>query len=329
MPRSSRATSNDSKADARGISRHFEGWQPGLLAVFLAGTSAILAVPRSVEPTELPDPAFSPAAIARVAREDETLAARAQAESEQKRPLDLDVRALGSAIRAYGLADYEGNDAAVIITRRDVAQAALRARAQGEEPLAKLRAYQLRSFLRELRRWESHGEESDELRELGGAFVAMAMRNGWTDGRTLLMGDDVRRVLFKKRWNELTQARGARFDLGLDEQRVLLRFLLRHPPRDEAASASPPRGSRFRKHDERAAFASDQYRLRKIEELSKIDPAYPADLARGVVLYRMRRFASATEMFRRHLDAHPDGPNTLRVQNHLRAALGHASDEEL
>lgn len=329
MRRPSPSTSSGSNAGQRGIGRHFEGWQPGLLAVLIAGTSAILAVPRSVEPAELPEPLLSPTVIDRIARADETLAAQAQRESEQQRGLDLDVRALGSAIRAYGLADYDGKDSLVVITRRNVADTSARARAHGDEAMAKLRAYQLRSFLRELRRWEARGEESDELRELGGAFVAMAMRNGWTDGRALRMDDAVRRALFKKRWNDLTQARGERFELALEEQRALLRFLLRHPPREEAESTKPSRLPRRMKQDDRAAFITDQYRLRKIEELAKIDPGYPADLARGVVLYRMRRFASATEMFRRHLDAHPDGPNTLRVQNHLRAALGHASDEEL
>lgn len=332
MSRSFRAKSSGVKAHgearaAKGLARHFEGWQPGLLAIFLAGTSAILAVPRAIDPSELPEPMIAPASLDRIAKGEAALAARAEIESAEKKPLDFDVRALGSAIRAYGIADIDGRDAIVVAARRDVVEAAKRARAQGEEPLLKLRAFQLRAFLRALSQWETRGGESDDLRELGGSFLRAASRNGWVRGRQLVMDEPARRALFKKRWNEITMTKGERFDLAIDEQRAMLRFLLRFPPRDDAETPGPK--PRKLQEDERVAFAAGQYRMRKIDELAKIDPSYPADFARGVVLYRLRRFASATEMFRRHLDAHPEGPLTLRAQNHLRASLGHASDEEL
>ena len=41
--------------------------------------------------------------------------------------------------------------------------------------------------------------------------------------------------------------------------------------------------------------------MKKIEELAALDPSYPADLARGVVLYRLARYPAAVEKFRRHL----------------------------
>ena len=332
MGRSFRAKRSGVKAhgdarEERGIGRHLEGWQPGALAVLLAGSSAIVAVPRSVDPVDLPEPMIAATSIAHIVRAEDALAARAERESKEGAPLDFDVRTLGSAIRAYGIADAEGVDTRVVIARRDVAQAALRARAHGDDALAKLRAYQLRAFLRELKRWEAEGFETKELRELGGGFADMARRNGWVRHGRLIVDDAARRALFKKRWNELVMAHGVRLDPAIDEQRALLRFLIRHPPRGESSDGVRP--SRRMSEDEREAFAASQYRLRKIEEIAKIDPAYPADFARGVVLYQMRRFASATEMFRRHLDAHPDGPLTLRAQNHLRASLGHASDEAL
>lgn len=331
--RSSRAKDSAVKADGtserepRGWSRHFEGWQPALLALFIAGTSAVVAVPRSVDPIEVPLPLIAPATMERVHRADDALAARAEAESKRNEPLDFDVRSLGSAIRAYGLADASGRDADVIVARRDLTEAARRARAHGEEPLTKLRAYQLRAFLRALRVWEATADEPAELRELGGGFTVMARQNGWVSRGRLIMGEDVRRVLFKRRWAEITMLKGSGFDLTTDEQRVLHRFLIAHPPRDEAESAPGPLRARRVGKDERATFLLEQYRLRKIEELAKIDPGYPADFARGVVLYRMRRYGGATEFFRRHLDAHPDGPLTLRAQNHLRASLEHAADE--
>lgn len=313
-----------SDRETKGFSRHFEGWQPGLLAVFLAGSSALVAVPRSVDPVELPEPALSPRALERVARHDEALAVQAEAEAAREQALDFDVRALGSAIRAYGLADANGDDLVVTAARTKVAEAAQRARAHGEEPLAKLRAFQQRAFLRALRHWEAKGVERPDLRELGGAFVAMAGRNGWVSEGAMIMDEPVRRALFKKRWNELTMTRGPRFDLDVDEHRALLRFLLRNPPRSELDANARPRGV---KPHERAAFAAGQYQMKKIEELAAVDPAYPADLARGVVLYGLHRYATATELFRRHLDAHPDGPFALRAQNYLKATLVRAVEE--
>jgi tetratricopeptide (TPR) repeat protein len=288
-----------------------------LLAVFVAGTSALLAVPRAVPPVDFPEPMIEPRELARAARADQALADAAERER-----LDADVRRVGSAIRAYGLAEI-ADAGPPELERREVAGAAQRALAQGEAALARLRAYQLRSFLRELHRWEQTGEETDELRELGGPFLDSARRSGWVEGgRRLVLDDTVRAVLFKKRWVDLTLVHGPALDLSSAESRALYRFLILHPPRD------PGRGI-----DEggpgatmRAAIAAEQYRLRKIEELHTLDPSYPADLGRGVALYRIHRYPQAVEAFRRHLDDHPDGPHTLRAQNYLRAALGAAME---
>ena len=57
------------------------------------------------------------------------------------------------------------------------------------------------------------------------------------------------------------------------------------------------------------------------QKLAARDPSYPAAFARGVLLFRMQRFGPATEAFRNHLEASPDGPYALRAQNHFKAAL--------
>jgi len=328
---SSRSTRSAVKAHAseqRGLARHLEGWQPGLLAVFLAASSALVAVPRPVEPRDVPEPTVSPRALAEAARADEALAAQAEAENAARAPLDFDVRALGSAIRAYGLADVDGVDTTVMQARARVAEAARRARAQGDTPLLELRAFQTRAFLRAVRRWEARGDELPDLRELGGTFLSMAGRNGWVTERGLVMDEPVRRAMFKKRWNEIALTRGPGFDLTLDEQRALLRFFLLHPPREDAEAAAGLGIPRGLKDSERRAYLRDQYRLRKIDELAAIDPGYPADLARGVVLYQMRRYGAAKEMFGRWLDGHADGPFVVRAQNWLNAATQHAGDGE-
>ena len=43
----------------------------------------------------------------------------------------------------------------------------------------RLRAYQLVAFVREVWVWENTGQETEELRELGGGFVRTLRRNGW------------------------------------------------------------------------------------------------------------------------------------------------------
>ncbi len=306
-----------------GLARHFEGWQPGLLAVFLAGSSAAVAVPRPVVPVDVPEPMLDPRALSRAALADDALARAAE---ERRPPLDFDVRTLGSAICAYGLADAGDEDSMVVVQRQRVAEAVARARTHGDASLVMLRAFEMASFLRELRRWEAEGKESDALHEVGGGFVTMAARNHWMarDGRRLLMDDAVRRALFKKRWNELVMVSGPPFELGSEETRALLRFFIQHPPRDESPGAALP--ALGGGPDQRAAFAAEQYRLKKIDELATIDPSYPADLARGVVNFHLHRYPVATGLFRRYLEAHPDGALTLRAQNYLDAALDRSAE---
>jgi tetratricopeptide (TPR) repeat protein len=303
--------------------------------VFLAGTCALLAVPRPVAPDEVPDPTIDPRALERAARADEALARAAERER-----LDVDVRALGDAVRAYGRADEAGDEAALVAARRRVVEAARQATRFGAEAVVRLRAYELGSFLRELRRWEATGEVTDELRELGGGFLHTLERNRWVGpGRRVRMERAALAASFKKRWNDLTQLQGTALDPDLDELRALYRFLLHNPAADRFLAPSvhdggspgrpgsapiPPRGTAG---SGAASSAADQFRLRKVDELSALDPSYPRDLARGVLQFRLGRYPLAVEAFRRHLEMHPEGPHTLRAQNYLRAALGRANDE--
>lgn len=327
MDPSSRAKRSGVKAQPAGgswsrfFARHLEGWQPWAFPVFLAAVAVTVAMPRPVAPVDLPEPVLTPRALREVARRDEALAARAEKESAGDARLPFEVRALGSAVAAYGVAEVGGDDGEIIAARRAVAAAAKLAAPHGEEPVAKLRAYQLRAFLRSLARWESRGAEvPKEVHELGGAFVETARKRGWAHGKGLDLDDAVRRAMFKKRWNELTYAKGPAFDLTLDEQRALYRFLLAHPPADEIQASPVVRV-------EHRAYLAEQYRLRKIDELSRIDPEYPANLARGVALYRIGRYPQANAHFTLHLEAHPEGPYTQLAQNYLRASLAHSYED--
>lgn len=292
---------------AGGLARHLEGWQPGLLAVFLAGSVALLAVPRSVPPTEVPVPFADPRRLGEVAAADD-----ARARAAQDPPLDVDVRALGSLVRAFGRADATDDQDALASVRVQIGPAAAAARAQGEEALLGLRAFQLRAFVRAVRTWEATGEERQDLVELGGPFTRMVRKNGWCEGSptcVLRMDEAALRASFKRRWNEVTGLSGGRLELSLEEARALYGFLLEHPITGRSGSAP------------------ETFLMRKIDELAAIDPAYPRDLARGVVLYRMGDYRRAAGAFGAHLEVAPDGPFALRAQNHLRAALERAASE--
>ncbi|XXY14290.1 hypothetical protein WME88_39225 [Sorangium sp. So ce216] len=339
-----------------GWKRHLEGWQPGLVAVLIAGSAAVLAVPRPVEPAELPLPLADARALER-AREADI----AHARQAEQLGLDAEVRELGSAIRAFGLvdADADHTEAELLAARKRVLDAVGPALAQGDEAVLRLRAYQLSSFLREVRRFESTGEESGELRELGGDFLGLLRRSGWLkrgearsrgggEARRVAMDGAVLGVLFKKRWDAIVGIQREPFGLALDEERALFKFLLSHPvsvargardlaapPADEAAahptqaSEPGPRSPAATLRDAEARRAAEQYRLKKIDELAALDPSYPRHLARGVALYRLGKFVQSAEAFRSHLDQHPDGAHTLRAQNYLRAALERAREEQL
>ncbi|KYG00672.1 hypothetical protein BE21_07015, partial [Sorangium cellulosum] len=234
----------------RGLRRHLEGWEPGLVAVFIAGSAAILAVPRAVEPAEVPLPLADARALTRVRDADV-----ARAREAELLGLDAEVRALGSAIRAFGIvdADADHTEAELLAARKRVLEAAGPALAQGDEAVLRLRAYQMSSFVREVRRFEATGEASDELRELGGDFPGLLRRNAWLSagGAGPRGGGEARRVamdgaalgaLFKKRWDAIVGLRRAPFGVALDEERALYKFLLSHPLSGRSAQelAAPP-----------------------------------------------------------------------------------------
>jgi TolA-binding protein len=113
----------------------------------------------------------------------------------------------------------------------------------------------------------------------------------------------------------------------LDEQRVLYAFYLSHPHPSKSmrdAIGSARRGA----HDAKACqalveaerAATESWRLERIARVAALDPAYPADYARGIATFRRGEYRASAASFRKWLDAHPDGALALRAQNFLRAA---------
>jgi hypothetical protein len=305
-------------ARARGWSRHLDGWQPALLALLLAGSTAALAIPRSVAPIDIPEPRLDPRALNHIADDDAKLAA-----SADRVRLDVDVLALGTVLFAYGVADASQDTEALSLARRDVLDASVRALRVGVDPVLALRAHHLRSFLVEMARYDATGEESDKLREVAGGILHRLRHNGWVDetrARHRVLPDrDVLAVLFKKHWNEVAGVHGGPFESTLDESRAFYRFLIAHPAVPESAGSPALREAR--------PVITGQYRLKKLDELAALDHDYPVQLARGVVYFQLGRYPLAVEGFRRYLESAPDGPYALRAQNYLRAALERSRDE--
>jgi TolA-binding protein len=72
--------------------------------------------------------------------------------------------------------------------------------------------------------------------------------------------------------------------------------------------------------DEAERGATETWKLEHIARLAAIDPAYPADYARGIASFRRGDFGASTKAFRSWLRDHPEGPLALRAQSFLRAA---------
>jgi hypothetical protein len=307
-----------------GVGRHLEGWEAGLVAVVIALGGVILAVPLRVAPRDLPSPLVDGRALSVTIERERALAAAIvpALESELSRPADgtalYDLRAFGEAFRAYGLAEASDDVYAVMRARQKLIDALARARALGDDKVLGLRAYQQQLFLREIERWETSARPPGELAELGGKFPALAVREGWLEGRSLSLASSLRGILFKRRWNEVTGlAETPPFALSLDEQRAFYAFLLDHPFLEGKEKMSAAEACR----------AADQWRLRKIDELGRLDPAYPYALARGVLFYRLGRYPAAAQAFRDYLASATDGRYALRARNYLVAALARANEE--
>ncbi len=302
----------------------------------------LLLLPRRAAPESVPLPVADPAVLARTLAQDQSLASAALRE-----PLPGAVRALGSAIRAFHT--LEASDAQsqpLFEARREVDRtlvAVLDARADGANgangssganapigvaSLLSLRAVQLEAFLTEVQRFEATGERSAELDALAGSFVRSLTQEGWCQGHTLAPDASVLRVMYKHVWNTfLGLDTRPELRTTLDEERVLYAFYLSHahPSKNmREAIAAARRGARDARSCQALAeaqiAATEEFRLQHITRLAAIDPAYPAQYARGVASFRRGDFGAATTAFSAWLQDHPDGPLTLRAQNFLRAA---------
>jgi hypothetical protein len=302
-----------------------------LVPLGVALVLGVLLLPRRAEPEGVPLPLADAASLARTAAGDHALAEKARHE-----PLPGAVRALGSAVRAFHTLEAHDAEARELYAARGAVDDALvDALRGGAEPLLELRALELEGFLDEVHRFESTGEQSDEMLALAGAFVRSMTLEGWVQGRRIAADDAALRTLFKNMWNGfLGPEVRAEFAPNLDEQRALYAFYLSHPhaPRGmRDAIEAARRGARNEKDCEALEQAEhaaiESWQLDHIERLQAIDPTYPADYARGVASYGRRDYVGSARAFRAWLTDHPEGPLTMRAKNYLRAAVAAESVE--
>jgi hypothetical protein len=269
------------------------------LGVLVIGT-ALLAAPRAAEPDLLPLPQPDRRVLRRA-----WVAEAALAEDARHTALPFSVRAVGETFRRLGAATvHERGVPAGLL--HDLKKVAVDARNDaGPTRLLALRAVQTELFIRAARDFERSGQVATELRELGGDFPEVARERGWFFAGHLQLDDEDLGVLFRRRWTDLTQL-GDRPPLApsLDEHRAWYALLL-----DDARA------------DDRTAMLA-------VAALGRLDPSYPAGLARGVLFYRRGAYGAAAQAFRDQLNRRADGAWRLRTRNHLLAALRELPEEQ-
>lgn len=289
-----------------------------------------LVMPHATAPDAIPLPILDNRALAKVHAEDRDRAKRAQAQR-----LPTDVLAVGTALRGMNFAQAHPAPDADISAPKKILEDALRGVADRKDKdsaisdLLTLRAVQLEAFLHEVDKFETTGEATRELEELGGGFVGRMRAAGWIEDRHVLLSNTQQAVSFKIVWNALTGLESVpAFHPTLDEQRALYTLFLTRPHPGESARFEID-AQRRRASDEaacqRAAAderrATEMWRVEKIKRLGTLDPQYPTAYALGVAYYRAARYDQAVDAFRSFVDAHPDGPYALRAQDHLKAAI--------
>jgi len=308
------------------------GYMLGLVPLGAAILFGLLLLPRATPPEDVPVPIADGRALARARHADAALA---------KTALSDDVRALGSAIRAFNaLEAQQTTDVYVTSEKMNAARADIdRALvpivplANRDDVLLALRAIQLESFVAEVKAYEKTGKESAELLAVGGPFVHRMRDVGWGAGEHgLAASEDVLRTMFKMAWDGLLHIDHPPFAPSLDEERALYAFYLRHPhapeqtrKRIDEARVAASTAKACAALVEAEAMAAEGWRLDKVQRIGAIDPSYPRAYAEGVSHYRHKDYEAAVESFREWIAAHPEGPWTLRARNYIRAALAESA----
>lgn len=261
-----------------------------LLTVFVA---VRLGVAQPIEPREVPFPRLDQALLAQQSAEQQRLLNEAVAGG-----LPLEVRAVGELVRRLGQAEASASTELGALRRR-LERQARSVLGNHVDAMLRLRALQAHMFAEELSRWTGEPPPSAELVALGGTFpnrIAPLLKRG-----TRLPAAELA-AAFRVRWTELTRLdQHVRFAPTANDLRLSARLRLRW--------AETLNGS------ERGAL-----QLQTVQLLGELDAEYPKAFASGVAHYHAREYRAAFDQFALHLKQRPNGPWTLRAQNHATAA---------
>jgi len=290
----------------RGFAKQLEGWQVGALVVFIATSISSVTIPRSAEPDGLPPPVIRP---------EQLYEARAQssqvAERMKTAELPRSARILGGHIRALGRAERDNDELAIAQAHDGILNIANQALRESGEAVELIRDYQAARFRQAYLAFLRHHEESDDWVELGGAMLAQFARNGWnvSFASTGSHIDILLEGFFKRRFNRLL---GKKESSSATEERVILGFLMEHPP---------PAGL---EEGNSGGDGTGPFLLRRIDDLALLEPGYPVNYAKGIVLFRIGHFEASAAAFDSFLLQGESGPYRLRAVNYLKAAVEHS-----
>ena len=281
------------------LKKHFEGWQSAVVVVVLALLSTRLFARFDAVPIDLPIPRADGREL-----KIETHHVKASAGAAARDGLSVEIRSVGELMRKHSVAT-ESTTARSLF--REIRRAVGIAHSKdGEHSLIPLRDLQTELFVAAVDVWVETGKVNKDLTELGANFVNTGLKNKWGGPRESKMSHDDLRAFFRIHWAKLSgQAQTFPYAPSLSDWRLFYSFLLRHPPM--RVRASP--------------VLLMHHRLATIKSLSQIDSEYPVQFANGIARYQGGDYGAAEKSFERHLLVSPDGPWTLRAQNHRAAAL--------
>jgi len=151
------------------FARLLDGWELGAITTMMVLAAALLAVPRAAAPGVFPVPLLDTVDVAAARARAERLIERAEREG-----LPFETRAVGDALRRFGLAVADQGDGGEHLQRLIGERVQLALAAGQHEALLGLRAVQGQLFVRAVREHRFDAPPAAELRALGGELQPAA-----------------------------------------------------------------------------------------------------------------------------------------------------------
>ena len=275
--------------------------------IFIVASISAVMVPRSADPSGLPPSEIDAQTLAAARTE----AARAHA-AAQAFELPNSARLLDARVKALGRAEAANDGRAMDHLRVLIFEAAQQALHEKPEAVGAVRDLQAARFRELYLERMRGGGESEELTALAGSILQQFDENRWLskpsdiDGKT----DILLEGFHKRRFAKVLDTDAPALLPSRAEEHVVLGFLLLHPPKPRIEDGNV------------GGDGTGPFLLRRIDDLAKLEPSYPATYAKGIVLFNMGHFEASASAFDAFLQQ-GDGPYRLRAVNYLKSAVEH------